>query len=36
MNDAIGTAIDEIGKWLDAMDEEEKPEKNLIVIMTDG
>lgn len=36
MNDAIGTAIDEIGKWLDAMDEAEKPEKNLIVIMTDG
>ena len=36
MNDAIGTAIDEIGKWLDSMDESEKPEKNLIVIMTDG
>ena len=36
MNDAIGTAIDEIGKWLDGMDESEKPEKNLIVIMTDG
>ena len=36
MNDAIGTAIDEIGKWLDGMDEAEKPEKNLIVIMTDG
>lgn len=36
MNDAIGTAIDEIGKWLDEMDESEKPEKNLIVIMTDG
>lgn len=36
MNDAIGTAIDEIGKWLDDMDESEKPEKNLIVIMTDG
>lgn len=36
MNDAIGIAIDEIGKWLDAMDEAEKPEKNLIVIMTDG
>ena len=36
MNDAIGTAVDEIGKWLDAMDEAEKPEKNLIVIMTDG
>ena len=36
MNDAIGTAIDEIGKWLDGMDDAEKPEKNLIVIMTDG
>ena len=36
MNDAIGTAIDEIGKWLDGMDESEKTEKNLIVIMTDG
>ena len=34
--DAIGTAIDEVGKWLDGMKEEEKPEKNLIVIMTDG
>lgn len=36
MNDAIGTAIDEIGKWLNGMKEEDKPEKNLIVIMTDG
>ena len=36
MNDGIGTAIDKIGKWLDAMKEEEKPEKNLIVVMTDG
>ena len=36
MNDAIGTAIDNIGKWLNGMDEDEKPEKNLIVIMTDG
>ena len=34
--DAVGTAIDEIGTWLDGMKEEEKPEKNLIVIMTDG
>ena len=32
----VGTAIDEVGKWLDQMPEEEKPEKNLIVIMTDG
>lgn len=36
MNDGIGTAIDAIGKWLDGMKESEKPEKNLIVIMTDG
>lgn len=36
MNDGIGTAIDEIGKWLNAMPEEERPEKNLIVIITDG
>ena len=36
MNDAIGTAIDKIGKWLNDMDESERPEKNLIVIMTDG
>lgn len=36
MNDAIGTAIDEIGTWLNDMDESQRPEKNLIVIMTDG
>ena len=34
--DAVGIAIDEIGKWLDGMKEEDKPEKNLIVVMTDG
>ena len=34
--DAVGTAIDKVGKWLDGMKEEDKPEKNLIVIMTDG
>ena len=34
--DAVGTAIDRIGAWLDAMKEEDKPEKNIIVIMTDG
>lgn len=34
--DGVGTAIDEIGKWIDKMPEEEKPEKNLIVVMTDG
>ena len=36
MYDGIGTAIDEIGKVLRDMPEEERPEKNLIVIMTDG
>lgn len=36
MNDGIGTAIDRIGKWLSEMPEEERPSKNLIVIMTDG
>lgn len=36
MNDAIGIAIDKIGKWLNDMPEEERPSKNLIVIMTDG
>lgn len=34
--DGVGTAIDEIGKWLNDMPEDERPEKNLIVIMTDG
>lgn len=36
MYDGIGTAIDEIGKVLNDMKEEDRPEKNLIVIMTDG
>lgn len=36
MNDGVGTAIDEIGKWLSDMDESERPSKNMIVIMTDG
>ena len=36
MYDGIGKAIDEIGQRLAAMPEEERPEKNLIVIMTDG
>ena len=36
MNDGIGIAIDEIGKWLSDMKEEDRPSKNLIVIMTDG
>lgn len=36
MYDGIGTAIKDIGKWLNDMPEEERPSKNLIVIMTDG
>jgi hypothetical protein len=36
MYDGIGVAIDEVGERLAAMPEEERPEKNLIVIMTDG
>lgn len=36
MYDGIGTAVDEIGEWLNAMPEDERPSKNLIVIMTDG
>lgn len=36
MNDGIGTAIDNIGRWLATMPEEERPSKNMIVIMTDG
>lgn len=36
MNDGIGTAIDSVGKWLADMPEEERPSKNLIVVMTDG
>jgi hypothetical protein len=36
MNDAITTAINKVGKWLSDMPEEERPSKNLIVIMTDG
>ena len=34
--DGIGTAVDDIGKWLSDMDESERPSKNLIVIITDG
>lgn len=36
MNDAIGTAINDIGKWCADMPENERPCKNMIVIMTDG
>lgn len=34
--DAVGSAIDEIGAWLRRMPENERPSKNMIVIMTDG
>lgn len=34
--DGIGTAVDDVGKWLSNMDESERPSKNLIVIITDG
>lgn len=36
MYDGIGTAIDEIGRVLRDMPENQRPEKNLIIIMTDG
>lgn len=38
MNDGIGTAIDNVGKWLHELDEkgEELPGKTLFVVMTDG
>ena len=36
MNDGIGMAIDKVGAWLRDMKEEDRPSKNLIVIMTDG
>lgn len=36
MNDGIGIAIDKVGKWLSDMNEEDRPSKNLVVIMTDG
>ena len=38
MNDGIGTAIDNVGKWLYKKDKanEEMPGKTLVVVMTDG
>ena len=38
MNDGIGTAIDNVGKWLHGrdLDGEELPGKTLVVVMTDG
>ncbi len=34
--DGIGTAVDEIGRWLADKPEDERPSKNIIVIITDG
>lgn len=34
--DGVGVAIDNTGKWLSAMNEEDRPEKVLVVVMTDG
>jgi len=34
--DGIGTAVDEVGKWLADKPEEERPSKNIVVIITDG
>lgn len=34
--DGIGTAVDEVGKWLSDMKEEDRPSKNIVVIITDG
>lgn len=36
MNDGIGTAIDKVGKWLSDMNEDDRPSKTMVVIMTDG
>lgn len=36
LNDAIGTSIDEVGEVFSKMDEKERPEKVLFVIITDG
>ena len=34
--DGVGTAIDNVGKWLLDMKEEDRPDKTMVVIMTDG
>ena len=36
MNDGIGVAIDNTGKWLAAMNEEDRPGKVMIAVFTDG
>ena len=34
--DGIGTAIDELNDWIDETPKDERPEKTIVVIMTDG
>lgn len=36
MNDGLGIAIDNTGKWLAAMNEEDRPGKVLVAVFTDG
>jgi microsomal dipeptidase-like Zn-dependent dipeptidase len=36
MNDGLGVAIDNTGKWLAAMKEEDRPGKVMIAVFTDG
>ena len=36
MNDGLGIAIDNTGKWLAAMKEEERPGKVMVAVFTDG
>ncbi len=36
MNDGLGVAIDNTGKWLAAMNEEDRPSKVLVAVFTDG
>ena len=36
MNDGLGVAIDNTGKWLAAMKEEERPGKVMVAVFTDG
>lgn len=36
MNDGLGVAIDNTGKWLAAMNEEDRPGKVMVAVFTDG
>lgn len=36
MNDGLGVAIDNTGKWLAAMNEEDRPSKVMVAVFTDG